>query len=103
MVVWQTRIKKSAPVINIAIPSDKNVRKKENELEKLEKWLKEELEKTWEVKTKIIPEIIGALGTMAKLEKWLQQIPEIILETFIQKSALLRTAKIVCKTLNPGL
>lgn len=48
--------------MDVAIPSDGNVRKKEHE--ELEKYqgLKEELEKAWRVKTTVAPVVIGELG-----------------------------------------
>ncbi|KAM9816571.1 carbohydrate sulfotransferase 6 isoform X4 [Syngnathus typhle] len=92
---------KKAVVVDIAIPSDGNIRKKE--LEKLEKYqgLKEELEKAWKVKASVVPVVIGALGAVTpKLEEWLQQIPG----TSDIKSAVLGTAKILRRTLKlPGL
>ena len=63
-------------MIDIVVPSDSNIKKKE--YEKLEKnqGLKKELERMWKVKAKVVPVVIGSLGTVTpKLEKWLQQIP----------------------------
>ena len=53
---------------------------------------------------KVVPVLIGALGAVTpKLEEWLQQIPGTS-ELSFQKSAVLGTAKIVCRTLKlPGL
>lgn len=51
-----------AVVVDIAIPSDGNIRKKEHE--KLEKYqgLKEELERAWKVKASVVPVVIGHSG-----------------------------------------
>ncbi|XP_055359974.1 uncharacterized protein LOC129603341 [Betta splendens] len=68
---------RKAVVVDVAIPSNGNIRKKEHE--KLEKYqgLREELEKAWKVKATVVPVVIGALGAVTpKLEEWLQQIPE---------------------------
>ena len=56
---------RKAVVIDIAIPSDSNIRKKEHE--KLEKYqgLKEELEKMWRVKATMVRVVIGALGAVS--------------------------------------
>ena len=57
-------------VVIDAVPSDSNIKKKE--YEKLEKYqgLKEELERTWKVKVKVVPVVIGALGAVTpKLEE----------------------------------
>ena len=92
-------------VVDVAIPSDYNIRKKEHE--KLEKYqgLREELEKTWKVKTTVVPVVIGALGAVTpKLEQWLKQIPGTTSDISVQKCAVLGTAKILRRTLKlPGL
>ncbi|XP_041652507.1 uncharacterized protein LOC121515677 [Cheilinus undulatus] len=65
---------KTAVVIDVAIPSDSNIREKEHE--KLEKYqgLKEELEKMWGVKETVVT---GARGAVTpKLGGWLQQVVE---------------------------
>ena len=74
--------------------------------EKLEKYqgLIEELERTWKVKVKVVPVVIGALGAVTpKLEEWLQHIPGTTSELSVQKSAVPGTAKILRRTLKlPG-
>lgn len=46
----------------------------------------------------------GALGSLTQiLEDWLQQIPATTLEASVQKSTVLETAKIQCRTFKlPG-
>ena len=96
---------RKAVVVDIAVPSDFNIRKKEHE--KLEKYqgLREELEKAWKVKASVVPVVVGALGAVTpKLEEWLQQIPGNTSDISVQKSAVLGTAKILRRTLKlPGL
>ncbi|KAF7659580.1 hypothetical protein LDENG_00296350 [Lucifuga dentata] len=96
---------KRAVVIDVAVPADSNIRKKEHEKIKKYKGLKEELEQTWKVKSKVVPVVNGALGAVTpKLGEWLQEIPGTTSEVSIQKSAVLRTAKILRRTLKlPGL
>lgn len=55
---------KKAAVIDVAIPTDSNIKKKEHE--KLEKYqgLKEELEKMWKGRAPVVPVVIGALGAV---------------------------------------
>ncbi|XP_078808275.1 uncharacterized protein LOC144994388 [Oryzias latipes] len=90
---------RKAVVVDVAVPSDGNIRKKEHEK------LEEELEKAWKVKVTVVPVVIGALGAVTlKLEEWLQQIPGKTSDLSVQKSAVLRTAKILRRTLKlPGL
>ena len=86
--------------MDVAIPSDSNIREEEHE--ELEKYqgLKEELEKAWKVKATVVPVVIGTLGAVTPmLEKWLQQIPGTTSDISIQKSAILGTAKILRRTL----
>jgi len=53
-------------IINVAISGDRNVIKKE--AEKILKYedLTIEIQRMWNVKTEVIPEIIGANGTISK-------------------------------------
>ncbi len=85
---------KKAVVIDVAIPSDSNIRKKEHE--KLEKYqgLKEELEKMWKVRATVVPVVIGALGAVTpKLGEWLQQIPGKTSEVSVQDPSLRMTCR----------
>jgi len=54
-------------LIDVAISGDKNVIKKE--VDKILKYkdFKIEIQRMWNVKTKVIPVIIGATGTISKL------------------------------------
>ncbi|TWW72943.1 hypothetical protein D4764_15G0003370 [Takifugu flavidus] len=97
--------RKTVVVIDVAIPSDNNIRKKEHE--KLEKYqgLKEEIERMWVMKATVVPVVIGTLVAVTpKLSRWLQQIPGTTSEISIQKSAVRGTAKILRRSLRlPGL
>jgi len=54
----------------------------------------------WQVKTKIVPVIIGALGTIKKgLDQNLQFLPGDRSAIELQKIALMTTAHILCKVL----
>ena len=92
-------------LIEVTIPSDSNIRKKEHE--ELEKYpgLKAEQGKMWGIKVTVVPVVIRALGTVThKPVEWLQQIPGTTSEVSVQKSTVLGTARILCRTLKlPGL
>ena len=63
--------------IDVAIPGDRNVIKKGAEKILKYKDLKTEIQSTWNVKTKVIPVIIWATGTISKpLTQYLSKIPE---------------------------
>ena len=90
-------------VIDFACPMDHNVDAKEKE--KIDKYqeLKFELQKLWKTKIKIIPIVIGALGTVSNnLEKYLKNIGlddgEVRVHQ-LQKCVLLKTGKIIRKHL----
>ena len=55
---------KSCQIIDVTIPEDTGVREKEDE--KVEKYqdLAREVRKMWGVRTRVIPVVVGALGSM---------------------------------------
>ena len=57
-------IEKTCHIIDVAIPGDERVSAKETE--KIEKYdeLRREHERLWKVKAKVVPIIVGALGTV---------------------------------------
>lgn len=96
--------RKEAIVIDIAVPSDSNTRKKE--FKRLEKYrgLKEELEKMWKMKATVALVVIGTLRAMTPYWDWLQQIHGQTSEISVQTTAVLGTAKVLYRTLKlPGL
>ncbi|XP_067932894.1 uncharacterized protein [Watersipora subatra] len=67
---------KRATIIEIAVPNYYNISSKKKE--KVEKYLSlgEEIEKCWNVRTTVIPVVIGALGAITPAHKmWLAEIP----------------------------
>ena len=86
--------------MDFAVPADHRVKLKENE--KMYKYLDlaGELKKLWNMRVKVIPIVVGALGTVPiKLEKRLENL-EIRgrIET-IQNTALLQSARILRRVL----
>jgi hypothetical protein len=87
-------------LIDVAIPGDRNVIKKE--AEKILKYedLTTEIQRMWNVKTNVIPVIIGATGTIPKsFRKYLSNVPGIHEVKELQKTAILGTAHILWKVL----
>ena len=87
-------------IIDFAVPYDSRVDAKE--MEKIEKYqdLARELKKIWNTRVKVIPIIIGALGTTPKLLR--KRLEDIGIETKIvelQKSVILYSARILRKVL----
>ena len=88
--------KKQATIIDIAIPNDYNIQDKEKE--KVQKYqpLREELERIWKVKTKVVPVVVGSLGALTSAhERWLGELPGKHNSITLQKCTLLGTSKIL--------
>ena len=92
--------KKSCHIIDVAIPEDSGL--KEKEAEQVEKYqnLARELRRMREVKTTVVPIVLGALGTVPlRLKGNLKDIGVDTLITLIQKSTLLGSARILRKVM----
>ena len=103
-IVVVDKINRTTTIIDIAVPSDFNIKVKE--IEKVEKYqaLREELERTWRTTAVVVPVVVGALGAVTpNCTQWLAQIPGEIEVHWLQKSALLGTGKILRRFLKlPG-
>lgn len=91
---------KECVVIDIAVPGDVRVDRKEDE--KIEKYrdLCRELGRLWGVRCSVVPVVVGALGTIPKRLKSYMALLDINLSVeTIQKSAILGTARILRKVL----
>ena len=87
-------------LIDVASPGDTNVIKKEAEKILKYKDLTIEIERMWNVKTRVIPVIIGTTGTISKsFRKYVSDIPGNHDFKELQKTALLGTAHIFRKVL----
>ena len=87
-------------LIDIAVPADHNVRDKE--LEKVQKYdeLRLEIERLWKTKAKVVPIVIGALGTTSRrFEEWLEAVEIRNQRHSLQRQALYGTATILRQTL----
>ena len=87
-------------LVDVAISGDRNVIKKE--AEKILKYedLTIEIQRMWKVKTKVIPVIMGATGTISKtFRKYVSNIPGNHEVKELQKTAILGTAHILRKVL----
>jgi enolase len=87
-------------LIEVAMSGDRNVIKKEAEKILKYKELTIEIHRMWNVKTKVIPVIIGATGTTSKtFRKYVSNIPGNHEVKELQKTAILGTAHILRKVL----
>jgi len=87
-------------LIDVVFSGDRNVIKKEAENIPKCKDLTIEIQRMWNVKTKVIPVIIGTTGTISKsLRKCVSNIPGKHKVKELQKTAILGTAHILRKVL----
>ena len=86
--------------MDIAVPRNSNALQKETE--KYEKYqdLAREIKRIWKSRTKVVPVVVGAFGSVSKkLAGHLKQIGIKNRTRMMQKSALLRSAHILRKVL----
>jgi len=87
-------------LIAVAISGDSNVLKEEAEKNLKYKDLAIEIQRMWNVKTKVVPIIIGATGTISKsFRKYVSNKPGNHEVKKLQKTAILGTAHILRKVL----
>ena len=88
-------------IIDIAVPTD--VRVKEKEKEKVEKYqdLKKEIKRLWKLgNVEIVPVVVGPLGSVsAEFERWMGKLGITCNVGVMQKSVLFRTTRILRKLL----
>lgn len=95
-----TKSEKNCQIIDVAIPEDGRVRAKDDE--KVEKYqdLAREVRKICGVRTKVIPRVVGALGTI--LLRLKENLRTVVVDTsieLIQRSVLLGSARVLRKVL----
>ena len=82
-------------LMDVAISGDRNMIKKEAEKFVKYKDLTIEIQCMWKVKTRVIPVVIGATGTISKsFRKYISNIPGNHEVKELQKTAILGTAHI---------
>lgn len=100
-IIITNKAEKTTTIVDVAIPADSRIEKKE--AEKISKYqdLKFELQRIWGTKVTIIPVIIGALGALPKqLPIRLDKLHTVHHMSSFQKTVLLATASILRKVLS---
>ena len=83
-----------------AVPADQRVEISQQTKTESYQDLKRELQKLWNLKTSIVPIVIGALGTIPKsLEKHLNELNANVNISQMQTIGLLKSARITMKVL----
>jgi hypothetical protein len=99
-IIIQDNEKGTCMLIDDAISGDRNVIKKAAEKILKYKDLTTEIQCMWNVKTRVIPVIIGATGTVSKsFRKYVSSIPGNHEVRKLQKTAILGSAHILWKVL----
>jgi len=87
-------------LIDVAISGDRNAIKKETDKFLKYEDLTKEIQRMWNVKTKVMPVITGTTGTISKsFRKYTSNIPGKHEVKELQKTAILGTAHILRKVL----
>jgi hypothetical protein len=99
IIIWDSE-ERTCTLIDVAIPGDRNVIKKE--VAKILKYkdLITEIQRMWNVKTKVTPVIIGASGAISKsFRKYFSSVAGKHDIKELQKTAILGTAHILRQVL----
>ena len=103
-IIMKDHVNNTCQVIDMTIPSDRNVSIKEVEKFSKYKDLEIEISKMWKMKTTTIPVVIGAPGVIKKgMRSNIEKIPGKISLEELQKITLLGTAHILRKVLSIDL
>ena len=85
----------------MTIPSDRNIALQEIEKKSKYKYLELEIQRMWQMKTKVIPVVFGALGTVKEgMVENIKKVSERATVTETQKIRLLGFAQILRKVLS---
>ena len=99
-IVIQKKKAKETIIVDIAVPGDSNILQKETEKCKKYQDLAREIQRIWKSRTKVVPVVVGALGSVSKkLVGHLEQLGIKNRTRTMQKSALLGSAHILRKRL----
>jgi hypothetical protein len=99
-IIIKNKKDKTCLLIDVAVPSNKNIKQKEAEKKLKYKNLSIEIQRMWNMKCFFIPVIIGATGIVSiSLQKYLETIPEQHSIDSLQKTAILATSHIIRKVL----
>ena len=103
-IIFKDHINNTCQLIDMTIPSDRNV--SIEEVEKLSKYkdLEIEVSKMWKMKTTTLPVVIGALGVIKTgMRLTVEKTPGTINIEELQKIALMGTAHILRKVMSIDL
>ena len=95
-IIIRDKVSSTCKLIDITIPCNTTVSSKEIEKKSKYKDLEIEIQRMWKMKTKVIPIVIGPLGTIKKgMECNTRNVSENMNINSLQKTCLLGTARIL--------
>ena len=96
-IIVKDSVNSTCKLIDMTVPSDRNIALKE--IEKKNKY--KDLQRMWQMKTIVIPVVVGALGTVKKgMIENIEKVSKIANVTEIQKICMLGSARILRKVLS---
>ena len=92
-IVVKDSVNSTCKLIDITVPSDRNITLKEIKKKNKYKDLELEIQRMWHMKTTVIPVVVGELGTVKKgMEENIKKVSEAATVTEIQKICMLGSA-----------
>ena len=99
-IIVKDSVNSTCKLIDMTVPSDKNITLKEIEKKSKYKDLEVEIQRMWQMKTKVIPVVVGALGTVKKgMVENIEKVAKSASVIEIQKICMLGSARILRKVL----
>ena len=103
-IIIKNSVNSTCKLIDMSIPSDRNIALKEIEKKSKYKDLELEIQRMWQMKTEVIPVVVGALGTIKKgMVENIKRVSERANVTETQQISVLGSAPILRKVLNVWL
>ena len=101
IIIVKDSVNSTSKLIDMTIPSDRNIALKEIEKKSKYKDLELEIQGMWQIKTEVIPEVAGALSTVKKgMVENIKKVLERATVTDVQKICMLGFARILRKALS---
>ena len=100
-IIVKDSVNSTCKLIDMTVPSDRNIALKELEKKSKYKDLEVEIQRMWHMKTIVIPVVVGALGTVKKgMIENVEKVSKRANVTEIQKICMLGSARILRKVLS---
>ena len=100
-IIIKDSVNSTCKLIDMSIPSDRNIALKEMDKKSKYKDLELEIQRMWQMKSEVIPVVVGALGTIKKgMVENIKRVSARATATETQKISMLGSARILRKVLN---